>query len=51
MVRHAEGWLVQQGCPKVQLMVREENSAVRDFYTAVGYRQEPRVVMSRWLAR
>ena len=47
MVRHAEDWLRKRGCTKAQLMIREENSAVRDFYAAVGYRQEPRVVMSR----
>ena len=51
MVRHAERWLAVRGMPKVELMVREENTAVQDFYTTLGYEVEPRVVMSRWLAR
>lgn len=49
MVRHAESWLAAQGVRKVQLMIRAENDAVRDFYARIGYTQEPRVVMSRWL--
>ncbi len=51
MVRHAEQWLAGRGMPKVELMVREENAAVRDFYRTLGYEVEPRVVMSRWLTR
>jgi hypothetical protein len=47
MVRHAESWLEAGGCPKVQLMIREENTAVQDFYSALGYEQESRVVMAR----
>ena len=49
MVRHAEDWLAGQGVHKVQLMIRPENDAVRDFYERVGYEVEPRVVMSRRL--
>lgn len=49
MVRHAEGWLAAQGVRKVQLMIRAESEAVRDFYARIGYAQEPRVVMSRRL--
>ena len=51
MVRHAEGWLASCGMPKVELMVREENTGVRDFYRKLGYEVEPRVVLSRWLQR
>ena len=47
MVHHAEAWLRSRGCPKVQLMIREENTAVRGFYAALGYEEEPRVVMAR----
>ena len=50
MVRHAEQWLAGQGMPKVELIVREENLAVRDFYEQLGYAVEPRVLMTRWLA-
>ena len=51
LVRHAEGWLASRGMPKVELMVREENVTVRDFYRRLGYEVEPRVVLSRWLNR
>jgi ribosomal protein S18 acetylase RimI-like enzyme len=49
MVAHAENWLAGQGIRKVELMIRPENDAVRDFYERVGYEVEPRLVMSRWL--
>lgn len=49
MVEHAEEWLKSRGVPKVELMIREENAAVKAFYEAAGYGVEPRVVMSRWL--
>ena len=49
MVRHAEGWLAEQGIGKVELMIRRENDAVREFYERVGYEVEPRLVMSRRL--
>jgi ribosomal protein S18 acetylase RimI-like enzyme len=37
IVHAAEEWLRSRGCPKVQLMVREENEAVVGFYDALGY--------------
>ncbi len=37
LVAEAERRLLAMGCPKVQLMVRPENSAVRGFYAALGY--------------
>lgn len=49
MVAHAEDWLAEQGIAKVELMIREENDAVRTFYERLGYEVEPRTVMSRWL--
>ena len=49
MVRHAEERLGEQGIRKVELMIRPENTAVREFYECVGYEVEPRLVMSRWL--
>jgi ribosomal protein S18 acetylase RimI-like enzyme len=51
LVRHAEAWLAGQGIGKVQLMIRAENEPVRDFYAAMGYEVEERIVMSRRLAR
>ncbi len=49
MVRHAERRLRRGGATKVNLMIRAENAAVRDFYHAIGYLTEERVVMARRL--
>ncbi len=48
LMRHAEAWLAEVGAPKVMLMIREDNEAVRRFYEGLGYSVEPRTVMSRW---
>jgi len=37
LVAEAERLLQAVGCPKVQLMVRPENTAARGFYDALGY--------------
>lgn len=50
MVRQAENWLAALGIRKVELMVRDDNEAVRAFYEKIGYAVEPRIIMSRWLA-
>jgi ribosomal protein S18 acetylase RimI-like enzyme len=49
MMRHAERWLVERGVPKIQLMVRENNLAVKRFYAAIGYQPNPCHLMQRWL--
>ncbi len=49
MMRYAEIWLARLGVPKMNLMVRDTNARVRDFYLSIGYREEPRLVFSRWL--
>lgn len=49
LVRHAEDWLKKRGVWKVNLMIRDDNESVRDFYTAIGYEEEPRIVMARRL--
>lgn len=49
MVRHAENWLAALGIRKVELMIRDDNEAVRSFYEKIGYAVEPRIVMSRRL--
>ncbi len=49
MMRHAEKWLARLGVPKMNLMVRDTNAQVRDFYLSIGYKEEPRLVFSRWL--
>ena len=50
MVHYAENWLASLGIRKVELMIRDDNEAVRSFYEKIGYAVEPRVIMSRWLA-
>ncbi len=45
----AEAWLRGLGAPKVMLMIREGNEDVRRFYERIGYAEEPRIVMSRWM--
>lgn len=49
MVRHAEDWLRGLGVPKVELMIRETNAKVVQFYHALDYKTEPVITMSRWL--
>jgi GNAT superfamily N-acetyltransferase len=49
LVRHAEAWLREHRVRKVQLMIRDGNTPVRDFYVRIGYGVEPRLIMSRWL--
>jgi len=49
MVWHAEDRLRDRGVPKVNLMIRETNTEVREFYEAIGYATEPRMVMARFL--
>lgn len=50
LVAHAEAWLAGQGLPKVNLMIRDTNAAVRDFYVRLGYAVAPRIVMQKGLA-
>lgn len=49
MARAAERWLAGLGIEKVMLMVRPENAAVKGFYAAAGYDEEPRIVFAKWL--
>ena len=49
MMRHAEKWLTRLGVAKINLMVRNSNAEVRDFYLSIGYQEEPRLAFSRWL--
>ena len=49
MVLHAEARRARLGIRKVELMIRDDNGAVRAFYEKLGYQMEPRIVMSRWL--
>ena len=45
----AEAWLRARGCPKVQLMIREDNMDALRFYEALGLERQPVVTMGRFL--
>jgi ribosomal protein S18 acetylase RimI-like enzyme len=49
MVTHAEARLVELGCPKIDLMVRDSNTEVIAFYQSVGYQFDPVRVLSKRL--
>jgi ribosomal protein S18 acetylase RimI-like enzyme len=50
LVAAAEAWLRDQGCPKIQLMVRDDNRAALDFYRALGMERQAVAVLGRFLA-
>lgn len=45
----AEDWLCRQGAPKIQLMVRDDNAAALDFYSALGLERQKVVTLGRFL--
>jgi ribosomal protein S18 acetylase RimI-like enzyme len=45
----AEAWLVERGLPKIQFMVRTDNTAVLDFYDHLGYIRQEVAVLGRRL--
>ncbi|MCF4165288.1 GNAT family acetyltransferase [Zavarzinia compransoris] len=49
LVREAEIWAAATGMPKMHLLIRPENDRVRAFYEAIGYGEQKRVMMARWL--
>jgi ribosomal protein S18 acetylase RimI-like enzyme len=49
MVAAAEDWLRARGVVKLMLMIRPSNTRVRGFYEAIGYAEQERVLMVRWL--
>jgi hypothetical protein len=49
MVMAAEDWLKARGVVKLMLMIRPSNTAVHGFYEALGYEEQDRVLMCRWL--
>jgi ribosomal protein S18 acetylase RimI-like enzyme len=49
MVRAAEDWLKARGVVKIMLMIRPSNLKVRGFYEALGYEDQDRILMARWL--
>ncbi|KUM43810.1 GNAT family acetyltransferase [Pseudomonas sp. EpS/L25] len=49
LVETAERLLIERGCPKLQLMVRRENTAVAGFYVALGYAEVEAVTLGKRL--
>ena len=49
LVAAAEVWIEQRGIPKAQLMVRDTNLSVIEFYEAIGWKRIPRAVLEKWL--
>lgn len=49
MMDASEQWLRVQGAVKVQLMVRESNQPVVEFYEGLGYENSQVVVLAKWL--
>lgn len=45
----AEEWLRARGCPKIALMVREDNTESQSFYYKQGYMREHRALMAKFL--
>lgn len=45
----AEEWLRARGCPKVQLMVREDNAEALGFYAALGLERQGVVTLGLFL--
>jgi ribosomal protein S18 acetylase RimI-like enzyme len=48
-VEISEAELVKLGCPKIDLMVRNTNQSVIEFYKAIGYGDDPVTVLSKRL--
>ncbi|HEY3337731.1 MAG TPA: GNAT family acetyltransferase [Propionicimonas sp.] len=49
LMQAAEAWLVERGLPKIQFMVRTDNTAVLDFYDHLGYARQDVLVLGRRL--
>lgn len=49
MVNEGEEWLRKRKIAKVQLLIRQSNEDVMNFYQHIGYEHTPRIVMAKWL--
>ena len=49
MMDAAENWLRERSIEKLQLLVRADNSHVKDFYQSLGYAMQERIVYAKWL--
>jgi ribosomal protein S18 acetylase RimI-like enzyme len=49
MMNAAERWLRERGIEKLQLLVRPDNTGVKDFYQSLGYSMQERIIYAKWL--
>jgi ribosomal protein S18 acetylase RimI-like enzyme len=49
LMEAAEAWLVAREAPKIQLMIRADNAAMRGFYDALGYAASDVTVLGKRL--
>lgn len=49
LMRDAERRLKLFGCPKINLQIRRENTAVQSFYAAIGFKEDEAVSMGKRL--
>ena len=49
LVAHVEAQLIELGCPKLELMVRDRNREMIAFYEAIGFNLDPVRVLSKRL--
>jgi ribosomal protein S18 acetylase RimI-like enzyme len=49
MMDAAENWLHERGIEKLQLLVRPDNSQVKNFYQSLGYSMQERIIYAKWL--
>ena len=49
LMREAEMYLLGIGCPKINIMVRESNTEVINFYNAIGYKKDAVITMGKRL--
>ncbi|HMK47679.1 MAG TPA: GNAT family acetyltransferase [Methanocella sp.] len=45
----AEAWLKARKVPKLQLMIRIDNSQARDFYEAIGFSLQDTILYGKWI--
>ncbi|MDH3218548.1 MAG: GNAT family acetyltransferase [Gammaproteobacteria bacterium] len=51
LVEYVEAALVRLGCPKIDLMVRNNNEGVIAFYRSIGYAPDPVTVLGKRLIK
>ena len=49
LMQHVEGLLLERGCPKVSLLVRNSNREALEFYRHLGYAQDESVSLGKRL--